>query len=573
MNSFNSNDTNGLDYSTILSQNTLSSSLSSKKCIINDTIDADSTLKVNLDNIELNLVNYLNQEFVDLGFESIYSDKSNVNYTLLFKNSIELLQRFRRQLSTTDRIQEQYYKLDKENEFYLKRQETLKENNEIATRELANCEEKCRQLQLKTNGYTKTIKETSEENRKLQNLIEQRDKQFKHDRKKLEKDIEKLKERIQVLTTGKTKELPHLDMSETVPKRNPFGPRATWNTENSTSKKQLELYSELIKDYDRKIKELTIENAELKNFIGDIHSNVTETYNLKSGAKNGAELSEKFLNEIVQYPFENIYSKLNKDFQTKLKSINETLAENSSSNVNNNVSSADQYDLDNSMSISSINSVSESNYGLNISNKKSSRNFSSVSSQKDDVLNTTFTIESDEDDDDNNRLNKNAIHDLDAMKSKSNSKNVNKTSNNQLISQLKELELSDLKDHEDFLSSFNQLKSLNKKNAQNISVCSTISSSSSISTPSSDSCSVKTSINTEKISKSANLPEKKKLNSYSGGDVLGSDAKNLLQEKHKLDQEKKLFYEQKLKLEQEAEMFRKVSKDLASKVRPSFYSK
>lgn len=573
MNSFNSNDTNGLDYSTILSQNTLSSSLSSKKCIINDTIDADSTLKVNLDNIELNLVNYLNQEFVDLGFESIYSDKSNVNYTLLFKNSIELLQRFRRQLSTTDRIQEQYYKLDKENEFYLKRQETLKENNEIATRELANCEEKCRQLQLKTNGYTKTIKETSEENRKLQNLIEQRDKQFKHDRKKLEKDIEKLKERIQVLTTGKTKELPHLDMSETVPKRNPFGPRATWNTENSTSKKQLELYSELIKDYDRKIKELTIENAELKNFIGDIHSNVTETYNLKSGAKNGAELSEKFLNEIVQYPFENIYSKLNKDFQTKLKSINETLAENSSSNVNNNVSSADQYDLDNSMSISSINSVSESNYGLNISNKKSSRNFSSVSSQKDDVLNTTFTIESDEDDDDNNRLNKNAIHDLDAMKSKSNSKNVNKTSNNQLISQLKELELSDLKDHEDFLSSFNQLKSLNKKNAQNISVCSTISSSSSISTPSSDSCSVKTSINTEKISKSANLPEKKKLNSYSGGDILGSDAKNLLQEKHKLDQEKKLFYEQKLKLEQEAEMFRKVSKDLASKVRPSFYSK
>ena len=572
MNSFNSNDTNGLDYSTILSQNTLSSSLSSKKCIINDTIDADSTLKVNLDNIELNLVNYLNQEFVDLGFESIYSDKSNVNYTLLFKNSIELLQRFRRQLSTTDRIQEQYYKLDKENEFYLKRQETLKENNEIATRELANCEEKCRQLQLKTNGYTKTIKETSEENRKLQNLIEQRDKQFKHDRKKLEKDIEKLKERIQVLTTGKTKELPHLDMSETVPKRNPFGPRATWNTENSTSKKQLELYSELIKDYDRKIKELTIENAELKNFIGDIHSNVTETYNLKSGAKNGAELSEKFLNEIVQYPFENIYSKLNKDFQTKLKSINETLAENSSSNVNNNVSSADQYDLDNSMSISSINSVSESNYGLNISNKKSSRNFSSVSSQKDDVLNTTFTIESDEDDDDNNRLNKNAIHDLDAMKSKSNSKNVNKTSNNQLISQLKELELSDLKDHEDFLSSFNQLKSLNKKNAQNISVCSTISSSSSISTPSSDSCSVKTSINTEKISKSANLPEKKKLNSYSGGDILGSDAKNLLQEKHKLDQEKKLFYEQKLKLEQEAEMFRKVSKDLASKVRPSFYS-
>lgn len=47
-------------------------------------------------------------------------------------------------------------------------------------------------------------------NRKFQNTIEQRDKQYKHDRKKLEKENDKLKERIQVLTTGKTKELPSM---------------------------------------------------------------------------------------------------------------------------------------------------------------------------------------------------------------------------------------------------------------------------------------------------------------------------------------------------------------------------
>ena len=47
--------------------------------------------------------------------------------------------------------------------------------------------------------------------------MEQKDKQFKHDRKKLEKEIEKLKERVQTLSTGKPKELPRkiINLEET----------------------------------------------------------------------------------------------------------------------------------------------------------------------------------------------------------------------------------------------------------------------------------------------------------------------------------------------------------------------
>jgi hypothetical protein len=41
----------------------------------------------------------------------------------------------------------------------------------------------------------------------MQNTLDHRDKQFKHDRKKMEKEAEKLKERIITLTSGKTKEL------------------------------------------------------------------------------------------------------------------------------------------------------------------------------------------------------------------------------------------------------------------------------------------------------------------------------------------------------------------------------
>ena len=105
----------------------------------------------------------------------------------------------------------------------------MKDSNEVSNREKAEFEEKLRQSQSKNAVLNKNIKDLNEEvlklniifrilkikfsflynkNRKLQTTIETRDKQYKHERKKLEKEIEKLKERVQLLSTGKTKELP-----------------------------------------------------------------------------------------------------------------------------------------------------------------------------------------------------------------------------------------------------------------------------------------------------------------------------------------------------------------------------
>jgi len=46
---------------------------------------------------------------------------------------------------------------------YLKRQDSLKEANEVANRELGNLEEKFRQSQLKINLSNKSIKDLNEE--------------------------------------------------------------------------------------------------------------------------------------------------------------------------------------------------------------------------------------------------------------------------------------------------------------------------------------------------------------------------------------------------------------------------
>ncbi len=54
-------------------------------------------LFINLENIEVNTINFLNDEFINIGYHSIYQT-SSTNYNLLFKNAIELIQRYNRQL-------------------------------------------------------------------------------------------------------------------------------------------------------------------------------------------------------------------------------------------------------------------------------------------------------------------------------------------------------------------------------------------------------------------------------------------------------------------------------------------
>ena len=117
---------NDLDFSSIVSASSLSSNKTLNSSIANSTIntenfDRESTkdlpinddlltnnkVSVNVENVDFNLLNFLNQEFLELGLESIYSNRSgNIDFSLVFKNSIESLERFKRQLMLNDRIQE-----------------------------------------------------------------------------------------------------------------------------------------------------------------------------------------------------------------------------------------------------------------------------------------------------------------------------------------------------------------------------------------------------------------------------------------------------------------------------------
>ena len=101
-----------MDFSTIIASSTITNSKNFENSISNLTLNTTSDTKIKLENVDSNLVNYLNKEFNELGFESIYSSlndstNSNIDYNLLFKNAIELVKRFSRQQATLDRVQEE----------------------------------------------------------------------------------------------------------------------------------------------------------------------------------------------------------------------------------------------------------------------------------------------------------------------------------------------------------------------------------------------------------------------------------------------------------------------------------
>lgn len=91
-----------LDLSSILSINS-----TQIESIQNEISEENTTRFVNLENVNLNLINSLNKDFIDLGYESILGQRQT-DYNILFKNSLDLIQRYRRQLITIERIQDQY---------------------------------------------------------------------------------------------------------------------------------------------------------------------------------------------------------------------------------------------------------------------------------------------------------------------------------------------------------------------------------------------------------------------------------------------------------------------------------
>lgn len=473
-----------------------------------------------LENVDLNLVNYLNNELVNSGYPSIQENESSkIHYNRLFENAIDIISRYNRQLAALNRSQDQNYKLDHENEMLVKRQKHLKEVNEASTRELASVEEKCRQALLKSSSSSKAIKDLTEENRKLLSTMDQRDKQYKHERKKLEKENNRLKERVQTLSVGKTKDLPNMELSESI-YRGVNGTRGTWNSDGS--KKQLELYSELIKDYDRKNKELIIENTDVKNCLSEIYLDLSKFLKdpdfsaQKSpdhtssfdGLEDQQSDSDRILAEdVIRQPFDSIFKKFNKELKCKLDQIHERLHTKASASPCVLLQDGSMETL-NSNNMNSMNNLTISSIDSYSTKNQDTRN-------EEELMNATFTI--DDTDVDKHEVKKTGYFI---------EKNLSSSSTSSSSASPPSMSL--LTEHLEKLHS----KSSSQKRFDKPQI------------------------------EAKTEGKQREQQRYMDETAIKSELNTLKEERKKLAMEKKYFYEQKLKLEGESSSFRKMSKDL-----------
>ena len=299
-------------------------------------------------------------------------------------------------------------------------------------------------------------------------------------------------------------------------------------------RKQIELYTELIKDYDFKTKELTIENTDLKSFIASMYKNLNKSSNLARKNPNSADESEAFLLEITRLPFENTFSKLNKEIEQKFKTVNELIVgrnyQQTLSNVSDSQLSASRKVAPNS-TISSINSIDDDFY-TEIRTRKFTHN-------KDDLLNATFTIQNSDNEE---------TDDMDDILHETNECASN-------LDKLNFLDDAKMLDQSDFVNSLNQIKSTKKSTTKTNGQALAFSSSSSSSSSASNS------FNYSDPNSTASKNRNKSCDKKDANDTL-----NLTEEKNKIAQEKKFLLEQKLMLENEMMSFRKISSDLAKQV-------
>ena len=109
------NELNEMDFSSILSASSVASSTNktvNNSILSNNSVDEtyrSDKISVTVENVDANLIRHLNQELAEMGLESIYSNRSSndINFSMLFRNTVEVLDRLKRQLLANDRIQEQ----------------------------------------------------------------------------------------------------------------------------------------------------------------------------------------------------------------------------------------------------------------------------------------------------------------------------------------------------------------------------------------------------------------------------------------------------------------------------------
>lgn len=218
----------------------------------------------------LNSVGYINQELELMGFSVLRLDSSQGCFdTVSFINRMyDLLKMYHKTIAAKESMEERNHKLQCESEHRQGVHLRLKHQQQQSDRDLAKEQEKCRQLNVKYKQVCSRLKVDRDECKRLTAAMQSKEIQHRHEVKKMERETQKLKERLTQLLADKVPDRKvGMDIMHVVGSSE--GRRATWKV--GPEKQEEEMYQLLISNYEDRHSENMQENAELRDCLLALH--------------------------------------------------------------------------------------------------------------------------------------------------------------------------------------------------------------------------------------------------------------------------------------------------------------
>ncbi|XP_061680116.1 afadin- and alpha-actinin-binding protein-like isoform X2 [Syngnathoides biaculeatus] len=233
-------------------------------------------------------VTHINQEVFSLGLPPVWTQTdstSDMNVVSVLNCMYELLQLHRRGIQTLEKMEMDQLKWSNNVDSLQLSCTQLKEQLELSKRENMGVVERERQLQLKVKTMQNCLKNEKEETHKLQNIVSSRASQYNHEMKRKERELNKLKERLNQLLVDKKDKRLAIDISNKLGRAD--GKRSLWKTEKTEAKHEGEMYKSLLRDYESRQGQLLLENAELRKVLKQMKKDMVAILSSKRSIVKG----------------------------------------------------------------------------------------------------------------------------------------------------------------------------------------------------------------------------------------------------------------------------------------------
>lgn len=236
-------------------------------------------------------VSYINRELSSLGLSSTYIESTSpgeagLNIVPALNAMFELMQIQRRNMCTLEELEREQLKKNSTLEHIQMSNSRLKDQLELSKRDNSGLHETKRQLQLKIKTLQSCLKTEKDEVQKLQSVIASRASQYGHDAKRKEREITKLKERLNHLLVDRKDRKISIDVLNNLGRSD--GKRSQWKTPKAAASQEGEMYKSMLSTYEATQRSLMLENTELKKVLQQMKREMVHILSPRQPSSRGA---------------------------------------------------------------------------------------------------------------------------------------------------------------------------------------------------------------------------------------------------------------------------------------------